>query len=76
MVVEICRLVANLDADTRGNALLVREASLCVQGEATAKDLGVDGVKAVDLVGNLDHDLIGQLIGLVILAVGAAAIKV
>ena len=76
MVVEVCRLVANLDADTWGNALLVREASLCVQGEATAKDLGVDGVKAVDLVGNLDHDLVGQLVGLVILAVGAAAIKV
>ena len=58
VVVEVCRLVANLDADTWGNALLVGEASLCVQGEAAAKDLGVDGVKAVDLVGNLDHDLI------------------
>ena len=76
VVVEICRLVANLDADTWGNALLVGEASLCVQGEVAAKDLGVDGVKAVDLVGNLDHDLIGQLVGLVILAVSAAAIKV
>ena len=76
VVVEVCRLVANLDADTWGNALLVGETSLCVQGEAAAKDLGVDGVKAVDLVGNLDHDLVGQLVGLVILAVGAAAIKV
>ena len=44
VVVEVCRLVANLDADTWGNALLVGEASLCVQGEATAKDLGVDGL--------------------------------
>ena len=75
VIVKVCRLVANLNADTWGNALLVGEASLCVQGKATAKDLGVDGVKAVDLVGNLDHDLIGQLVGLVILAVGAAAIK-
>ena len=76
VVVEVCRLVANLDADTWGNALLVGEASLCVQGEAAAKDLGVDGVKAVDLVGNLDHDLISQLVGLVVLAVGTVAVKV
>ena len=76
MVVEVCRLVANLNADTWGNALLVRETSLSVQSEAVAKDLGVDGIKVIDLVGNLDHDLVGQLVSLVIFAVGAAAIKV